>query len=119
MEPTAGVMREVKRAGYPVYGLSNWSTESFPWVQHKYTFLSELDDFLLSGMVGIAKPDERIFHAFLQRIDRPAEECVFIDDSQANIDVANRLGFAGILFRSALQLRAELVALGVLNGKQT
>jgi 2-haloacid dehalogenase len=119
MEPTAGVMREVKRAGYPVYGLSNWSTESFPWVRHKYTFLSDLDDYLLSGMVGIAKPDERIFRAFLERIDRPAEGCVFIDDSQANIDVANRLGFAGILFRSAQQLRTDLVALGVLNGKQT
>lgn len=118
MEPTAEVMREVKHAGYPVYGLSNWSTESFRWVQHKYTFLSELDDYLLSGMAGVAKPDERIFNTFLQRIGRPAEECVFIDDSQANIDAASRLGFTGILFRSAPQLRDELHSLGILNGKQ-
>jgi 2-haloacid dehalogenase len=111
------VLREVKRSGHPVYGLSNWSTESFPWVQHKYTFLSDLDDYLLSGMVGIAKPDERIFQAFLQRIDRPAEECVFIDDAQANIDAASRLGFTGILFTSAPALRDELHSLGILNGK--
>jgi len=117
MEPTAEVLREVKRSGHPVYGLSNWSTESFPWVQHKYTFLSDLDDYLLSGMVGIAKPDERIFQAFLQRIDRPAGECVFIDDAQANIDAANRLGFTGILFSSAPALRDELHSLGILNGK--
>ena len=116
-QPTVEIMREVKSAGYPVYGLSNWSTETFPLLQHRYPFLPELDGYLLSGMAGVAKPDEEIFRIFLARIERKAEECVFIDDAQVNIDVANRLGFTGILFTSAQQLRAELAAIGVLNGK--
>jgi len=79
--------------GYPVYGLSNWSNETFPRLRHRYPFLNELDDYLLSGMAGVAKPDEEIFRIFLQRINRQAEDCVFIDDAQVNIDAANRLGF--------------------------
>lgn len=111
------ILQEVKSAAYPVYGLSNWSTETFPWVSEKYTFLPYLEDYLLSGMVGTAKPGEDIYRLFLQRIDRQAEDCVFIDDSQANIDAAKRLGFTGILYRSAPELRTDLESLGVLDGK--
>lgn len=115
IQPVVDILFATKAAGYPVYGLSNWSTESFPWVQHKYPFLSQLDDYLLSGMVGTVKPGKEIFHLFLQRIGRSAEECVFIDDSPANIETATQLGFTGIHYQSAPQLRADLTALGILN----
>ena len=114
-QATVEIMRAVKRAGYPVYGLSNWSTETFPLLQHRYPFLPELDDYLLSGMAGVAKPDEEIFRVFLQRIGRRAEECVFIDDAHVNIDAANRLGFTGVLFTNPTQLRFDLEKLGVLE----
>ncbi len=114
IQPTVDIMLEVKAAGYPVYGLSNWSHETFPRLMHRYPFLPLLDDYLLSGMAGVAKPDEEIFRLFLQRIERNAQDCVFIDDAQANIDAANRLGFAGILYTTAPQLRADLVNLGIL-----
>lgn len=112
---TVEVMREVKSAGYPVYGLSNWSQETFPLVMQRYTFLPELDDYLLSGVAGVAKPDEEIFRLFLQRIGREAEDCVFIDDAMVNIEAARNVGFRGILFHSASQLRTELAALKILN----
>lgn len=114
IQPTVELMLEVKAAGYPVYGLSNWSHETFPRLRHRYPFLPELDDYLLSGMAGVAKPDEEIFRIFLSRIGRRAEECIFIDDTQANIDAATRLGFTAILFTSATQLRADLTNLSVL-----
>ncbi|HNR01376.1 MAG TPA: HAD family phosphatase [Anaerolineaceae bacterium] len=117
LQPTVDIMREVKAEGYPVFGLSNWSTETFPLLRHRYPFLPELDDYLLSGMAGVAKPDEEIFRIFLQRVGRDADECVFIDDAQVNIDTARRLGFTGILFRDAPQLRSDLQELGILNGK--
>lgn len=115
VKPAVEIMREVKRAGYPVYGLSNWSTETFPLLQHRYQFLPELDGYLLSGLAGVAKPDEEIFRIFLARFERNAEDCVFIDDTQANIDAARKLGFNTILFTSARQLRVALVEIGVLN----
>jgi len=118
IEPTVDIMREVKAAGHPVYGLSNWSHETFPRLQHRYPFLPELDGYLLSGMVGVSKPDEEIFRIFLQRVNRRAEDCVFIDDAQVNIEAANRVGFTGILFSSAPQLRVALETIGVLDGHQ-
>ena len=117
LQPTVDIMREVKAEGYPVFGLSNWSTETFPLLRHRYPFLPELDGYLLSGMAGVAKTDEEIFRIFLQRFGRDADECVFIDDAQVNIDTARRLGFTGILFRDAPQLRSDLQELGILNGK--
>jgi len=114
IQPTVDIMLEVKAAGYPVYGLSNWSHETFPLLKHRYPFLPQLDDYLLSGMAGVAKPDEEIFRLFLQHIDRHAEDCVFIDDAQVNIDAARRLDFTGLLYSTAPQLRADLVNLGIL-----
>jgi 2-haloacid dehalogenase len=115
MEETAALMRELKALGHPVYGLSNWALESFAWVHHRYPFLEELDDYLLSGMAKTAKPGEEIFRIFLKRVGKSAEECVFIDDVQANIDTACRLGFETILFTSAAQTRQELVRMGLLK----
>jgi 2-haloacid dehalogenase len=109
------IVREVKAKGYAVYGLSNWSAETFPLVKDRFGFLQELDDYLLSGMVGQIKPGEEIFRSFLERIDRPADECVFIDDNAANIETASRLGFTGILFKSPQQLRTELNGMGILG----
>ncbi len=114
MEDSVQIMRELKALGYPVYGLSNWNAETFAMVSHRYPFLGELDDYLISGITGYAKPGEEIFRIFLQRVGLKAEECVFIDDSQPNVDTARRLGFTGILFTSAEQLHAELVILKIL-----
>ena len=115
IDPTVNILLEVKAAGYPVYGLSNWSQETFPRLRHRYPFLPKLDDYLLSGMVGVAKPDEEIFHIFLQRIGRRAEDYIFIDDAKANIETANRLGFGTILYQSSSQLRASLRQLEILQ----
>ena len=61
-----------------------------------------------SGEVGLAKPDPRIFSLLLERIGRPAEECVFIDDLAANIQVAAELGFKTILYVSPERLKMQL-----------
>jgi FMN phosphatase YigB (HAD superfamily) len=48
------------------------------------------------------------------KIGRKAEECLFIDDSEANIKVANQLGFKTICYLSPEQLENELQRLGLL-----
>lgn len=112
---TLTILREVKSKGHPVFGLSNWSAETFPLVKDRFDFLEELDDYLLSGMVGQIKPGEEIFRSLLDRIDRKADECIFIDDNAANIETATRLGFTCILYKSSRQLRAELEAMRILE----
>jgi 2-haloacid dehalogenase len=112
---TVEIIKELKQAGYPVYGLSNWSAETFPHARKKHDFFDLLDDFVISGEVGHVKPHPEIFHIMLERIGRPAQECLFIDDSQANVQQAQNMGFATVLFESPDQLRSRLVELGILS----
>ena len=105
---TVEILKQLKQAGYPLYGLSNWSAETFSLVRAKYDFFDLLDDMVISGEVGFVKPEPEIYQIMLDKIGKPAEECLFIDDSLPNIQQAEKLGFVGIHFQSAEQLRSEL-----------
>ncbi|MBA4374846.1 MAG: HAD family hydrolase [Anaerolinea sp.] len=111
---TIEILRQIKAAGYPIYGLSNWSVEKFNLVKDQFEFLNWLDDYVISGQVQQIKPEPEIYHTLLKRINRSAEECVFIDDSLENISTANSLGFVTIHFQSPAQLTFDLEQMGVL-----
>jgi 2-haloacid dehalogenase len=115
IQPTVGILYELKEAGYPLYGLSNWSEEKFQLVRPKYTFFDWFDDVLVSGEVKLVKPDPRIYTVFLERIGRSPAECLFVDDSQENIRVSSEMGFSTIRFRSPQQLRDELRSRSLLS----
>ena len=105
---TVEIAKRLKQKGVPLYGLSNWSAETFPYVRGKYDFFDLLDDMVISGEVGHVKPEPEIYHILLGRIDRPAQECLFIDDSLPNIQQAQRLGFDAVRFESPEQLESAL-----------
>jgi 2-haloacid dehalogenase len=105
---TVDILKRLKRAGYPVYGLSNWSAETFPYMRERHDFFDLFDDMVISGEVGHVKPEPEIFQILLDKIGRPAEECLFIDDSLTNVGQAQKLGFATILFQSPQQLESSL-----------
>ncbi len=103
------ILSRLRLRGWPVYGLSNYSVEKFRLIKPDYPFFNWFDGYLLSGEVGITKPDRRIFEILLGRIHRSAEESIFIDDSPANIEAARQLGFEVILFTSPADLESELM----------
>jgi 2-haloacid dehalogenase len=111
---TVDILERLKKAGYAVYGLSNWSAETFPHVRHRHDFFNLLDDMVISGEVGSIKPEPLIFEILLEKIGRPAYECLFIDDSLANIQQAKKMGFVTIHFLSPGQLEKELKNFGLL-----
>jgi len=111
---TVEIMKQLKQAGYPLYGLSNWSAETFPHVRNKHDFFDLLDDIVISGAVNQVKPDPEIFQTLLDKIRRPAQECLFIDDAVANIQQAQKMGFATIHFQSPEHLAAALHELKIL-----
>ena len=110
---TVEILRELRTAGFPTYALSNWSAETFPLTQSRFTFLREMDGVLISGEAGAGKPDPAIFREFLRRFDLVAGETVFIDDWDRNIATARGLGMVAIQFTDAATLRTELRALGL------
>src|SRR5919108_432338 len=114
LDGTVEILKELKQAGYPLYGLSNWSAETFPHARQKHNFFDLLDDMVISGEVGHVKPHPEIFQIMLDRIGRPAQECLFIDDAPENIEQAQKMAFATIHFQSPEQLRVALHELGIL-----
>ncbi|HEX9330338.1 MAG TPA: HAD family phosphatase [Anaerolineales bacterium] len=111
---TVYILKQLKQAGYSLYGLSNWSAETFPHAREKYDFFDLFDDIVLSGEVGHIKPDPEIFQILLAKIGKPAEQCLFIDDALPNIRQAQKMGFATIHFQSPEQLEAILRDLKIL-----
>jgi 2-haloacid dehalogenase len=119
IQPTVEILQALKERGYDLYGLTNWSAEKYAITRHKYPFFDLFDDIVVSGIVKLIKPDPRIFTLMLEKADRPAAECLLIDDSEANIIAARSLGFKTIHFKSAEQLGMELSRLGIFNGEYT
>ncbi len=111
---TIEILRELKRAGYPLYALSNWSAETYPRVRPQYEFFDLFNKIILSGDVKLVKPDPAIFTLTLREIHHTARECLLLDDAEANILAAKKLGFNAIHFKSPEQLRMGLLQLNLL-----
>lgn len=111
---TIEILNELQAKGYTVYGLTNWSRETFDIVYHKYEFLRNLDGIVVSGDEKLIKPDPKLFDVLLQRFDLKPESCVFIDDNLRNYEVAKEMGFISIRFTSPENLRIALQELEIL-----
>ncbi|MFI6526498.1 HAD-IA family hydrolase [Streptomyces uncialis] len=61
-----------------------------------------------SSLVGVAKPDPRIYGIAAERAGAAPARCLFVDDREENIEAAVALGMTGHLFRDAAGLRAAL-----------
>ena len=94
------LLRQVKAAGLPCYGLTNWSGETYDETVPNMPFLEQLEHVAVSGHLKMAKPAPEIYLHLLEIIGQPAENCAFIDDSIANIEAAERLGMKGVHFRN-------------------
>ncbi len=88
--------------------LSNWSSEKFPIAQKKFSFLNYFEGILVSGAVGLKKPDPKIFQLLCQNYNILPEESLFIDDVIENIRTAQALNFKTIHFLNPSQLLQEL-----------
>jgi putative hydrolase of the HAD superfamily len=103
----AGVVA-AKRAGVRTGLLSN------SWGQGRYDrsrFAELFDAVVISGEVGMRKPDPAIYALACERLDRAPERCVFVDDLPGNLKPARVIGMATVLHRDAASTLAELEGL--------
>lgn len=95
-------LREFLQAVLPdvdsVWCLSNDVSEWSQKLRERNELTAHFAGFVISGDVGIRKPDPGIYEALLSRVGRPAQECIFVDDRVANLDAARLLGFQTVLF---------------------
>lgn len=113
LSDTVKIFEELKSAGMPLYALSNWSHEAFPYAYERYGFMKQFDGLVVSGYEKLLKPDHAIYRVLIERYNINPAESVYIDDNKPNADAAGELGFNAIHFRSADQLRIDLRALGL------
>ncbi len=111
---SVGLLRELREREVPLYVLSNWGTDEFEAIRGLFPFLEWFRGILISGDVGVVKPDPEIFHLLVREHRLHPAEVAFIDDHPPNVEAAQQLGFQSVLFSSPADLRGQLGRLGLL-----
>ncbi|MCA1710339.1 MAG: HAD family phosphatase [Actinobacteria bacterium] len=102
-----GVVRRAKANGVPTALLSNSWGMDYPREGWDELF----DVTVISGEVGMRKPDPDIYLLCAQRLGLPPGQCVFVDDLAPNVRGAAAVGMVGVLHRSYEETVAELEVL--------
>jgi 2-haloacid dehalogenase len=108
IEGSVALIKRLRAGGRPLYAITNFSRAKFDRTAKRFPFLQEFDGIVVSADEGLVKPDPNIFDLFLKRFGLTAEDCLFIDDSAANVQSARKLGMAAHLFVDAASLEIEL-----------
>lgn len=112
IEPNMRLFADIKASGRPVYGISNVSHEKYAELVARYPLLGAFDGLVISAAEKLLKPDPDIYRVFLRRYGLEAQDCIFIDDSLANIKAAQEIGFTTIHYAAELDVRAALASHG-------
>lgn len=102
------MIRQLKEQGYKVYLLSNYPLGMYHVHWPTFSFFKEVDGYIVSAQECMKKPDERIYRLLCERYHVRAEECLFIDDRQVNVDAAIAVGMEAVLFEGYEQLMQYL-----------
>lgn len=113
IEESVALLDELRKSGYRVLALTNWSHETFPVALQRFHFLHWFEGILVSGQEKIIKPDPAIFQLLISRYRVEPSRAVFIDDNIRNVAGAEQVGLKALHFTNADKLRRDLRELGV------
>ena len=101
IEGMQALVRDIKSQGSRIFLLSNISKgfaenyQSCPWIGE---LLDQFDGLVFSAVVGLVKPQKKIFTYLLNTYNLKAEECIFIDDREENTRAGEGVGIRGYVF---------------------
>ena len=116
MTVNEGMLRwqqELKAQGVRTAIISNLGDTVHKAMAHEFKWLSQFDLLVWSYQLRLVKPDAAIYRYALEKLGVRPEEALFIDDKQANVDAATRMGMKGVVFSTVERLRADLIAQGL------
>lgn len=115
VDGTAGLVERLDARGVPLYALSNMPAEPWGMMLEEFSLLRRFRHVVVSGEIGMIKPDPAIYAHTLAMLGHPdPSEVLFIDDSLANVEAAAALGFGTHHFWGAAGLEQALLAEGLL-----
>ncbi len=91
-------LEAVNSQGYEVWCLSNDISEWSKKLRARFGLDKYIRGFVISGDVGVRKPEQAIFDHLIGQLTVSPRDAVFVDDQRRNLDVAAALGFSTILF---------------------
>ncbi|UCC38228.1 MAG: HAD family phosphatase [Candidatus Aminicenantes bacterium] len=110
--PVLKIMEKLKR-NYRLVLFSNTDIMRYSFIKEKFPGIQIFDEYVLSYEVGFMKPHPQIYLEALKKARAKAEDCVFIDDREENIEVAVRLGINVIHFMPQTDLESDLREMGL------
>lgn len=111
---TVEILADLRAALTPLYAITNFSAEKWAECEERFGFLTEsFRNVVVSAHEQLVKPDPAIYRICLERNGLAPRDCIFIDDSPANVAAARDLGIEGVLFTGADALRRDLGARGL------
>ena len=115
IEGSIGLLRALRAKGVPVFALTNFGRHSYEEALPKLDFLTEFDRRYVSGVMGVTKPDPRIYEMVEADCGLPPECLLFTDDRADNIATADRRGWRTHQFEGWQGWAHRLVAEGLLT----
>ena len=91
-EENLKIALNLKKKGKKIYILSNFPGDQFDNFMKENKFLNEFDDMIISGKVGLKKPDKKIYELAIKKFDCNPSKTLFIDDRPENTEAAQNLG---------------------------
>ena len=91
-EENLKIALNLKKKGKKIYILSNFPGDQFDNFMKENKFLNEFDDMIISGKVGLKKPDKKIYELAIRKFDCNPNKTLFIDDRPENTKAAQNFG---------------------------
>ncbi len=91
-------IRELKDKGFRVLYLSNFSEKADRECADEMDFIPLMDGGILSYRVKLIKPEAAIYELLTDTYDLTPSECLFFDDTPANVEAARRHGYNAEVF---------------------
>ena len=115
-EGTVALLADLRRRHVPLFASTNWGAASWKEAKTRYEFLDWFDGALVSGEVGIAKPDPAFFARLIVTFRLHPPDTLYIEDNLTNLEAAAARGFVTHRFVSSQALATELRRHGLIEG---
>lgn len=115
IEGTWDLAQRLADKGHALYAITNWSAESWNDALAIHPRLADrFRDIVVSGREKMLKPDAAIYRLLIERNGLNAADCLFIDDSAANVEGAKAVGMDAVRFTDPATLERDLTERGLL-----